>query len=156
TSLVSFALFGLLFAMPLYFQDVRGLDAVGSGVGLLPMIGGMMAGLVVGSRLQDQRDAPGGEPGGEPRVNAKVLVTIGFVLIAVGLAVGGFTGVHSSTGDAATWFAVIGLGLGVSMPAAMNAPLGPLSAERNGPGPARLPPQRPGRAPPRRGRPGPP
>ncbi|HKA97573.1 MAG TPA: DHA2 family efflux MFS transporter permease subunit [Streptosporangiaceae bacterium] len=136
TTLVSFALFGLLFAMPLYFQDVRGLDALGSGVRLLPMIGGMMAGLVVGSRLQDQRDAPGGEPGGEPRVNAKVLVTIGFVLIAVGLAVGGFTGVHSSTGYAATWFAVIGLGLGVSMPAAMNAALGALSAERSGSGSA--------------------
>src|SRR5215510_14691439 len=47
TTLVSFALFGLLFAMPLYFQEARGLDALASGVRLLPMIGGMMAGLVV-------------------------------------------------------------------------------------------------------------
>jgi MFS transporter, DHA2 family, multidrug resistance protein len=91
---------------------------------------------VVGSRLQALREAPAGEPGGEPRVNAKILVTAGFVLIAAGLAVGGFTSVHSSTGHAATWFAVIGLGLGVSMPAAMNAALSALSAERSGSGSA--------------------
>src|SRR5262249_47257386 len=74
TTLVSFALFGLLFAMPLYFQDVRGLDALASGVRLLPMIGGMMAGLVIGGRFGSPRPATDEQPGGEPRVNAKILV----------------------------------------------------------------------------------
>ncbi|SRR6266487_1757534 len=136
TTLVSFALFGLLFAMPLYFQEVRGLDALGSGVRLLPMIGGMMVGLVAGGRLGTPRKAPAGQPAREPRVNAKILVTAGFVLMAAALAMGAATSVHSGTGYAAFWFATIGLGLGIAMPAAMNAALSALSAERSGSGAA--------------------
>ena len=52
STLVSFALFGILFAMPLYFRDVRGLDSLGAGLRLLPMIGGMVVGMVAGTRLQ--------------------------------------------------------------------------------------------------------
>ena len=136
TTLVSFALFGLLFAMPLYFQDVRGLDALASGVCLLPMIGGMMAGLVVGDRLGSPRKGADGQPEGEPRVNTKILVIAGFGLIAAALVMGALTSVHSSTGYAATWFALTGLGLGMAMPAAMNAALSALSAERSGSGSA--------------------
>ena len=62
TTLVSFALFGILFAMPLYFQDVRGLDALGSGLRLLPMIGGMVVGMIGGSRLQNPRQGQDGQP----------------------------------------------------------------------------------------------
>ncbi len=47
-----------------------------------------------------------------------------------------FTRVTSGTGFAAAWLAVSGLGLGVAMPAAMNAALGALSAERSGAGSA--------------------
>jgi len=136
TTLVSFALFGLLFAMPLYFQDVRGLDALATGVRLLPMIGGMMAGLVAGDRLASPRKGADGRPEGEPRVNAKVLVISGFGLIAAALAMGALTSVHSSTAYTATWFAVTGLGLGMAMPTAMNAALSVLSAERSGSGSA--------------------
>ncbi len=60
TTLISFALFGILFAMPLFFQDVRGLDALGSGLRLLPMIGGMVIGMLGGSRLQSPRKGPDG------------------------------------------------------------------------------------------------
>ncbi len=123
-TLVSFALFGILFATPQYFQEVRGLDALGAGVRLLPMIGGMMVGMIAGSRRQ----------GG--RINAKALVAGGFALMAVALAAGAFTTVHSGTGFAACWFAATGLGLGLAMPAAMNAALGALSAERSGVGSA--------------------
>ena len=52
TTLVSFALFGILWGMPQYFQDVRGTDALGSGLRLLPMIGGLVAGMLAGTRLQ--------------------------------------------------------------------------------------------------------
>ena len=57
TTLVSFALFGILFAMPQYFQDVRGLNALGGGLRLLPMIGGMVAGMLAATRLQNTRQA---------------------------------------------------------------------------------------------------
>src|SRR4030095_7250133 len=44
SSIVSFLMFRLLFAAPLYFQVVRGADAQGSGILLLPLIAGMLAG----------------------------------------------------------------------------------------------------------------
>jgi EmrB/QacA subfamily drug resistance transporter len=125
STMVSFALFGILFAMPQYFQDVRGADALGSGLRLLPLIGGMLVGLGLGSRLQ-----------GPGRATAKVLATAGFAVMAAALAVGAFTTVSSGTGFAAAWFAVAGLGLGFAMPAALNAALGALSAERSGTGSA--------------------
>src|SRR6202167_2218538 len=51
-TLVSFAMFGLLFAMPQYFQEVRGANALGSGVRLLPLVGGMLVGMIGGTRMQ--------------------------------------------------------------------------------------------------------
>jgi MFS transporter, DHA2 family, multidrug resistance protein len=143
STLVSFALFGILFAMPLYFRDVRGLDSLGAGLRLLPMIGGMVLGMLTGTRLQSpprprRAEEPGAAPVGapEPLVGAKALVTAGFAVMAAALVAGAFTSVSSGTGYGATWFAVAGLGLGLAMPAAMNAALGALSAERSGAGSA--------------------
>ena len=136
TTLVSFALFGILFAMPLYFQEVRGLDSLASGLRMLPMIGGMVVGMVSGSRLQSPRKGPDGRPAGAPRVGPKALVTAGYVVMAAGLAIGAITRAASGTGFTATWYAVTGLGLGLAMPAAMNAAIGALSAERSGSGSA--------------------
>src|SRR6266702_4913861 len=142
STLVSFALFGILFAMPLYFRDVRGLDSFGAGLRLLPMIGGMVVGMIAGTRLQSPPKAARSEPGQpdgapfRPRVGAKALVTGGFAVMAAALASGALTSVHSGTGFGAAWFAVAGLGLGLAMPAAMNAALGALSAERSGAGSA--------------------
>jgi EmrB/QacA subfamily drug resistance transporter len=134
STLVSFALFGILFAMPLYFRDVRGLDSLGAGLRLLPMIGGMVVGMVIGTRLQSPVKAPDGTSA--PRVGAKALVATGFALMAAALASGAFTSTHSGTGFGAAWFAVTGAGLGLAMPSAMNAALGALSAERSGAGSA--------------------
>jgi len=134
STLVSFALFGILFAMPLYFRDVRGLDSLGAGLRLLPMIGGMVVGMVAGTRLQSP--PKGSQDGAPPRVGAKALVTAGFAVMAAALAAGAFTSVTSGTGFGAAWFAVAGAGLGLAMPSAMNAALGALSAERSGAGSA--------------------
>jgi len=139
STLVSFALFGILFAMPLYFRDVRGLDSLGAGLRLLPMIGGMVVGMVVGTRLQSPPKAPQAtDPATPPapRVSAKALVATGFTIMAAALASGAFTSTHSGTGFGAAWFAVAGAGLGLAMPSAMNAALGALSAERSGAGSA--------------------
>ena len=133
STLVSFALFGILFAMPLYFRDVRGLNSLGAGVRLLPMIGGMVAGMLVGTRLQSPPKSDGAS---QPRVGAKALVTAGFAVMAAALAVGAFTSITSGTGFGVAWFAVTGAGLGLAMPAAMNAALSALSAERSGAGSA--------------------
>src|SRR6266511_452877 len=50
-TVMNFALFGLLFAMPQYFQAVKGADALGTGLRLLPLIGGLVVGARVGGRL---------------------------------------------------------------------------------------------------------
>ena len=134
-TLVSFAMFGLLFAMPLYFQDVRGANALGSGLRLLPLVGGMLVGMIGGTRLQSpRRGADGSAPAAV--LSAKVAVTAGFAIMAVAMALGALTSVGSSTGYAAAWIAVAGLGLGLAMPSTMNVALGALSVERSGSGSA--------------------
>ena len=134
-TLVTFAMFGILFAMPQYFQEVRGVDALGSGLRLLPLVGGMLAGMIGGTRLQSPRRNAAGLPI-EPLAGARSMVATGFAVMAAGLAVGAFTTVTSGTGFTAAWFAVSGVGLGVAVPSAMNAALGALSADRSGAGSA--------------------
>jgi hypothetical protein len=136
STLVSFAMFGLFFAMPLYFQEVRGVNAMGSGLRLLPLIGGMVIGMIGSTRLASPRKTAGGPGVLAPLASAKTLVTIGFTLMAAGLAAGATTQATSGTGFAAAWFAVFGLGLGLAMPQTMNAALSALSAERSGSGSA--------------------
>ena len=134
-TLVSFAMFGLFFTMPQYFQEVRGVNAMGSGLRLLPMIGGMVIGMIGGTRLATPRKAADGSVSA-PLAGVKGLATVGFAIMAVTLGFGATTTVTSGTGFAAGWFAVFGLGLGLAMPQAMNAALAPLSAERSGSGSA--------------------
>jgi MFS transporter, DHA2 family, multidrug resistance protein len=132
-TLVSFALFGVLFAMPQYFQSVQGLSALGSGVRLLPMIGGMVVSMLAGTRLQSPRR---GDPAAGPIATPKALVTVGFALLAVGLLIGTRSSTGSGTGFVAVWFALAGLGLGLALPTTTNAALGALTAERSGSGSA--------------------
>jgi MFS transporter, DHA2 family, multidrug resistance protein len=134
-TLVSFAMFGIFYAMPQYFQEVQGANAMGSGLRLLPMIGGMVAGMIGSTRLASPRkDADGSVR--PPLADAKSLVTVGFAIMAVTLGVGATTKIASGTGFAAAWFAFFGLGLGLAMPQTMNAALSALSAERSGSGSA--------------------
>ena len=135
STLVSFAMFGIFFAMPLYFQEVRGVNAMGSGLRLLPMIGGMVIGMIGSTRLASPRQAADGTASA-PLASVKGLVTVGFTIMAVTLGFGATTTVSSGTGFAAAWFAVFGLGLGLAMPQTMNAALSALSAETSGAGSA--------------------
>ena len=122
-TVVSFALFGLLFAVPQYFQAVRGTDAMGAGLRLLPLIGGLMVGAAVADWLAR-------------RVGAKATVALGFALMAVGLGAGATTSLHSGDGFTLAWVAVLGAGVGFAMPTAMDAALSALSRERSGAGSA--------------------
>jgi len=122
-TLVSFALFGLLFALPLYFQEIGGADALGTGMRLLPLIGG----LIIGAQASDKLS---------PRIGKKAIVAAGFIFLAAGLGLGGMTDVQSGYGFAAFWITVTGMGTGLALPMAMDAALGELSAERSGIGSA--------------------
>src|SRR5262245_1997935 len=46
-----FALFGVLFTAPQYFQAILGTDALGSGLRLLPLIGGLAVGAGIADRV---------------------------------------------------------------------------------------------------------
>src|SRR6266511_4271032 len=122
-TLLSFALIGLLFAAPQYFRAVLGVDPMGAGVRLLPLIGGMIVGLAAGDRISR-------------KAGAKITVAVGFAAAAVGLAIGASTGIHDGSGFAVTWLAIAGFGTGVVLPAAMNAALSQLTGERSGVGSA--------------------
>src|SRR5580704_3105548 len=131
-TLVSFAMFGIFFALPQYFQDVRGADTLGSGIRLLPLIGGMLVGMVAGTRLSAARNGRGAPAG--PRT----VVAAGYLLMATAMVLGALTTLGSSTGYVLAWVALAGLGLGLVMPSAMGVALGALSAERSGSGSALL------------------
>ncbi|RAV18970.1 DHA2 family efflux MFS transporter permease subunit [Paenibacillus contaminans] len=120
---VTFAIFGLMFAMPQYFQIVQGADSLGTGLRLLPLIGG----LIFGAKAAQSLIA---------RCGAKLIAAIGFALLAAGLAIGSATGADSGYGFAAAWITVSGFGLGMALPTSMDAALGELSAERSGVGSA--------------------
>ncbi|MBE6182982.1 DHA2 family efflux MFS transporter permease subunit [Heyndrickxia ginsengihumi] len=122
-TLVSFAMFGLLFAIPQFFQAVKGYDTFGTGLRLLPMI----AGLMVGAKISDQLSK---------RIGSKNNVAIGFLVLAIGLGIGAWTDLESGYWFAALWITISGIGLGLSLPNSMDAALAELSAERSGIGSA--------------------
>ena len=64
------------------------------------------------------------------------MITAGYLVIAVALAIGAFTTLTSSTWFTLAWVAVSGLGFGLVMPSAMNVTLASLTAERSGSGSA--------------------
>jgi EmrB/QacA subfamily drug resistance transporter len=123
STLLSFALIGLLFAVPQYFRAVLGYDAMGAGLRLLPLIGGMVVGLGAGDRIST-------------KAGPKITVALGFAVAACGLILGAFTSSASGTGFAALWLTIAGIGTGVALPPALNAALGRLTSERSGVGSA--------------------
>jgi EmrB/QacA subfamily drug resistance transporter len=135
STMISFALFGLTFAMPQFFLDVKGLNSLASGIRLLPLIGGLAGGLALGQRLQSPRKSAGG-PDKPPLLTARPVGAGGFAIMAVALAAGTATSAASGTGFVSAWFAVTGFGLGMTMPTMLNAALSALSPERSGSGSA--------------------
>jgi Na+/melibiose symporter-like transporter len=117
------AMIGVLFALPQYFQGVMGTDAMGSGLRLLPLIGGLVAGAVPADRIARL-------------VGVKMTVALGFALLAAGMILGATTGTASSSGFVAAWIAVVGAGMGLAMATAASAALSELSQERSGVGSA--------------------
>ncbi len=115
------AMLGILFTMPQYFQGVLGSDAMGSGLRLLPLVGGLMVGALPAARVVRL-------------VGAKAAVAAGFGLLAVALFLGSTTSVGSSGLFVAVWMAVAGLGTGIAMATAMSAALVELSEEKSGVG----------------------
>ncbi|MFF9260291.1 DHA2 family efflux MFS transporter permease subunit [Streptomyces longwoodensis] len=120
-TLVMFVLSGLLFVLPPYLQAVLGHDALGTGLRLLPMMGG----LLVASRTAPQLTA---------RFGARAAVTAGLVVLAFAAFLGSRTTTDSGYGFTALWLSVTGLGFGFALIPAMNSALDALPRDRAGSG----------------------
>lgn len=116
---------GVLFTLPQYFQAVQGTDAMGSGLRLLPLIAGVVAGAVLADRVAH-------------RLGAKITMALGFALLSGASLAGASTGVESTVGFVAAWTAVFGAGLGVVFATAASAAILELPEERSGVGAALL------------------
>ncbi|MDT0310345.1 MFS transporter [Streptomyces sp. DSM 44917] len=117
--LVMFVLAGLLFVLPQYLQSVRGHDALGTGLRLLPMT----AGVVLATR------------GCQPLVRtfgSRGVVATGLALLAFSGILGSSTEAASGFGLTAVWLTVAGLGAGLALVPAMDAALDAVPAGRSG------------------------
>jgi EmrB/QacA subfamily drug resistance transporter len=120
-TLVNFILSGLLFVLPPFLQAVLGHDALGTGVRLLPMMGG----LLLASRLAPKVVA---------RFGPRATVSAGLVVLAFAGLLGSRTTVESGYGFVALWLSLTGFGFGVSLIPAMNGGLSALPRDRAGSG----------------------
>jgi EmrB/QacA subfamily drug resistance transporter len=119
------AMFGVLFTLPQYFQGVLGTTAMGSGVRLLPLIGGLLVGALPAAVIAKL-------------LGTKLTVALGFAAIGFGLILGTTTSLSSGTGFVATWMAVCGFGLGVAMATTASTALAELTEDQAGVGSAVL------------------
>jgi MFS transporter, DHA2 family, multidrug resistance protein len=112
-------MFGLLFAVPLYSQVVHGADAQGSGIRLLPLIGGLLIGGAVADRIV-------------ARAGPRAIAAIGFALLAAGLALGATTTIATGGAQTVAWIGLSGLGLGLVLPTTIDAALGAVPDHASG------------------------
>ncbi|MFE0174479.1 MFS transporter [Streptomyces sp. NPDC059002] len=120
-TLVMFVLSGLMFVLPQYLQAVLGNDAFGTGVRMLPMMGGLLV----------------AAKGAEPVVRsfgARPVISGGLVVLAFAAILGSRTDVDSGYGFTALWLSVAGLGFGFAIVPSMDSALGALPVERAGSG----------------------
>jgi EmrB/QacA subfamily drug resistance transporter len=102
------AIFGAMFLMPLYYQIVRGQNALHAGLLMAPQGIGAMITMPIGGRIVD-------------RVGARRVVPVGMVILLVGTFAYTQVGAHTSEALLAASLFVRGLGLGLSMMPAMGA-----------------------------------
>jgi len=96
------ALFGSLFLVPLFLQQVRGFGAFDTGLAILPQAIAAAIFMPIGGVLFD-------------RIGARPLVVLGLVLIAVATYLLGQVGVHTRATDLIAPLTLTGAGMGLMM-----------------------------------------
>ena len=122
-ALMSFAMFGAMFVLTLYLQQVRGFDAWAAGVRMIPFSAGLAVGAVAA-------------PPVARRFGARVPVSGGLLLITSGFGV--LAGLRSDSGDAPVLLfqALAGLGSGLVAPVATEVVMSAVPAATAGVGSA--------------------
>jgi EmrB/QacA subfamily drug resistance transporter len=119
TITLMFALFGAMFFMTFFMENVHGLDPVATGVRLLPMtamliVGAPLAGLVI------------------TKIGPRVPMVAGMLIAAAALFGLSRIGLASSLNDTILWFALLGLGLSPVMVGATEVIVGNAPVELAG------------------------
>ncbi|MFJ2606233.1 MFS transporter [Streptomyces sp. NPDC091279] len=114
-------IFGVFLFLTYYLQLNLGFSPTRTGVAFLPMVGALMVAAQVGTTIL------------VPRIGPKTVVPLGFAIAASGMAWLTGIGVGSSYASAVLpQLIVIGLGLGMVMPPAMQLATGGVAAEDAG------------------------
>ncbi|MCX4762384.1 MFS transporter [Streptomyces sp. NBC_01275] len=118
---VNFAVMGILFVVPQYLQAVLGEDAFGTGLRVLPLIGGLMAAAAASEAVV-------------PRLGVRTVIPLGLALLAAGALLGATTAPADGYGFAALWLALTGLGFGLAVVPATSLVMAALPTENTGSG----------------------
>ncbi|WP_217712033.1 MFS transporter [Kitasatospora sp. NA04385] len=117
----NFTVMGILFVVPQYLEAVQGYDAFGTGLRILPLIGGLMISAALSEGLV-------------PRIGARAVVPAGLVLLAVGVLLGARATPDSGYGFTALWLTVVGVGFGLAIVPSTSIVMAALPEERTGVG----------------------
>jgi EmrB/QacA subfamily drug resistance transporter len=117
--LLMFALFGAMFFMTFYLENVHGLDPIAAGVHLLPMT----AMLIVGSPLAGTVIS---------RIGPRLPIVAGMAMAAVAMFGLSRLGATTSPNETIVWFVLLGLGLAPVMVGATDVIVGNAPAELAG------------------------
>ncbi|MDQ2713776.1 MAG: DHA2 family efflux MFS transporter permease subunit [Chloroflexota bacterium] len=109
SSLVVFALYGGLFIIPIYLQELRGLSAYQAGLLLLPQAFASMVTSVIGGRLVD-------------KLGVRAVIIPGLIILAVALWLLTSLGTNTPYGTIQIWLIIRSLALGLTFqPLAVSA-----------------------------------
>ncbi len=122
-TLVFFAMFGAMFFLSQYLQFVLGFSALKSGAALLPVAAVLMIAAPLSATLV-------------ARIGTKIVVTVGLVFVAIGLAVFSLSTTTSGYPLVALVLVIIGFGMGLAMAPATDSIMGSLPLDKAGVGSA--------------------
>jgi EmrB/QacA subfamily drug resistance transporter len=117
---VGFALFGIIFFLTLYFQNVRGYSAQGAGALSLPLTCMTMVFAPLAGRLN-------------PRIGPRLLMTVGMLMTSGALFTLSQIGVHTSYAAViAPAYVAMGIGIALTMPTTTATAMGSVSGDKAG------------------------
>ncbi len=117
---VGFSLFGIIFFLTLYFQNVRGYSAQGAGALTLPLTCMTMIVAPLAGKLN-------------PKIGPRVLMTTGMLLTSGSLFTLSQIGVHTSYAMViAPAYVAMGIGIAMTMPTTASTAMGSVSPDKAG------------------------
>ena len=120
-TLVGFGLYGSLFVVTLYMQNIRGYDAIGAGLRTLPLTMAVMFIAPVAGKLN-------------AKVGPAVLMGTGLALSSIAMIGLRFLEVDSSYNQIWPFYLMLGSGIALTLPAASAAAMGAIDPRKAGVG----------------------